>query len=357
MSQAHRSPQGRPLPLEPELRQVLGQANLEYGPARDEAAAFRRLTLALERQSPERGLRPWLWVCAGVGAAALVMALVQGQLLQGSSGADSAATLRLAPEPPSVAPRKGGPAQDVASAAPAEPAPELAPEREGALLPDPPLRARPARAPLSRDELGTSRPRRAALPAPAEADCLALARDGLPQPAERCFERRAQGTGLSAEMALYELARLRRDVLGDVEGALGALGDYRQRFPAGSLRNEVDVSRIELLARAKRGQEALQASEQLLATPAGRERAAELRLLRGNVYRASGALREAIDEYASAERLGGSLGEEAAFLRGQCLEALGEVAAAHQAYVRAAQSPGPRRSEAQQRLDVLRAGP
>jgi hypothetical protein len=154
-------------------------------------------------------------------------------------------------------------------------------------------------------------------------------------------------------MALCELARLRRDVLGDGEGALQALGDYRQRFPAGSLRNEVDVSRIELLARLQRGPEALRASEQLLATPAGRERAAELRLLRGNVQRAAGALREAISEYASAERLGGALGEEAAFLRAQCLEALGDVAAAREAYARAAQSAGPRRGEAQQRLELL----
>ena len=184
-------------------------------------------------------------------------------------------------------------------------------------------------------------------------DCLALARDGRPRPAERCFERRSQGTGLSAEMALYELARLRRDVLGDTEGALGALWDYRQRFPAGSLRNEVDVSRIELLARLGRGQEALSASERLLATPAGRERAAELRLLRGNVYRSAGSLREAIGEYASAERLGGSLGEEATFLRAQCLEALGDVAAARQAYGRSAQSTGSRRNEAQARLAAL----
>jgi tetratricopeptide (TPR) repeat protein len=184
-------------------------------------------------------------------------------------------------------------------------------------------------------------------------DCLALARDGQPRPAERCFVRRSQGAGLSAEMALYELARLRRDVLGDTQGALGALGDYRQRFPAGSLRNEVDVSRIELLARLERRQEALSASEQLLATPAGRERAAELRLLRGKVLRASGSLREAVAEYASAERLGGALADEATFLRAQCLEALGDVAAARQAYGRAAQSAGPRRSEARERLAAL----
>lgn len=360
-------------PLEPELQQVLGQANVEYGAARDEAAAFRRLALELERRSPERGLSPWLWVCAGVCAAALAVVLLRNQLPP-----SPVATLRPAPEPPSAAPSRRERARDATGTVTADS--ELAPEpaRESALAPGLRARPRPERAEDAPEraedapERGeVQRPRRAPAPlvargpiargpvAPApvaearEEDCLALAREGRVRPAERCFERRSQGTGLSAEMALYELARLRRDVLGDTEGALGALGDYRQRFPSGSLRNEVEVSRIELLARARRAEEALQASEQLLATPAGRERAAELRLLRGNVYRASGALRAASDEYARAEQLGGSLGEEAAFLQAQCLEALGDVAAARAAYARAAQSEGPRRAEARERLEAL----
>lgn len=363
MSRAARSPQ-QGVPLEPDLQQVLGQANLEYGAPRDEAAAFRRLTLELERRRPERGLLPWLWVCAGVGAAALAVLVLQRQLQP-----SPVATLRPAPEPPAAPSARRQP-RDVEGTVTADSEVLPEPRRESALAP--PLPAprpaplpRDATAPAPRVEEATQRPRRPLaapvrplVPGPSQAqpeaeDCLALARDGRVRPAESCFERRSQGTGLSAEMALYELARLRRDVLGDAEAALDALGDYRERFPAGSLRNEVEVSRIELLARAKRGQEALQASDQLLATPAGRERAAELRLLRGNVYRASGSLREASAEYASAEQLGGSLGAEAAFLRAQCLEALGEVAAAREAYARAAQAAGPRRSDARERLETL----
>jgi hypothetical protein len=372
-------------PVEPELQQLLAQANLEYGAPRDEVAAFRRLTLAMERSGPERGLRPWLWVCAGVGAAALALVVLRGQLLQGSM-----ATLQLAPEPP-VAPVQREVQREVArevartdTGDTAHTVPPVAKAPQSALSLDGPARERPARAPLLREDGAVRAPRRSSItpsstprstppaapslalpvtpPRPVDSkllpdgldeDCLALARDGQPHPAERCFVRRSQGAGLSAEMALYELARLRRDVLGDTEGALGALGDYRQRFPTGSLRNEVDVSRIELLARLERRQEALSASEQLLATPAGRERAAELRLLRGKVFRASGSLREAVAEYAIAERLGGSLGDEATFLRAQCLEALGDVAAARQAYERSAQSAGPRRSEARERLAAL----
>jgi predicted negative regulator of RcsB-dependent stress response len=368
MSSDSRLQHGTPLPVEPALQQLLAQANLEYAVPRDESAAFRRLTLELERRRPERGLHPWLWVCAGVGAAAFALLLVQARWY------GSVASVQLAAEPPVVAPLQREPARSAISdpEAALEPAPDSvadsAPDSVADSAPEVPVLESPARTPLSRPDEGPRRTRRDAVTAvrpverklaPAvEEDCLALAREGAPRPAERCFERRAQGAGLSAEMALYELARLRRDVLGDAEGALGALGDYRQRFPAGSLRNEVDVSRIELLARLQRGQEALSASEQLLATPAGRERAAELRLLRGNVYRTTGSLREAVGEYASAERLGGSLGEEAAFLRAQCLEALGDVAAARQAYARAAQSVGPRRNEARERLAALtRAAP
>jgi hypothetical protein len=368
MSHDARLEQRLPVPMEPELQQLLAQANREYAAPRDaasrdaasraEAAAFRRLTLALERQRPERGLRPWRWVFAGLGAAAFAAVLVRGQWLDRGRAYDSVAASRLSAEPPVLAPAQ----REATGAASGEP--ELALEQipPSVLARDVP--ERPARAPLIRQDEG-SRPMRRPPAAPArpaegsqvsadlQEDCLALARDGQPRPAERCFVLRSQGTGLSAEMALYELARLRRDVLGDALGALAALGDYRQRFPAGSLRTEVAVSRIELLARLGRGPEALASSEELLATPAGRERALELRLLRGNVYRTSGSLRDAVREYASAERLGGSLSEEATFLRAQCLEALGDMAAARQAYARAAQSAGPRRGEAQKRLDAL----
>jgi tetratricopeptide (TPR) repeat protein len=191
-----------------------------------------------------------------------------------------------------------------------------------------------------------ARPRETAGP-----DCLALARGGLARRAVDCFARIAEGTGLSAEMALYEMARLRRDVLGDAAGAAAALEQYRRQFPRGSLRTEVDVSLLELLPRLGRAGEALADSERLLATAAGRERALELRLLRGNIYRE--LLRDfgrAEVEYAPAAADRGATGDEASFQRAVCLQALGRVAEARAAFRRYAERPNPRHAAEAARL-------
>jgi hypothetical protein len=159
-------------------------------------------------------------------------------------------------------------------------------------------------------------------------------------------------------MALYELARLRRDVLGDARGALAAASEYRARFPNGSLRNEVDISRVELLADLDQGRQALDESAALLASPGGRERAAELHLLRGNIYR--NTLKNpklAAAEYGKAAASGGRLGAEASRLLGACLEALGDEQGAIAAYQRYLAIPGqPRADEVKQHIDALTAG-
>jgi hypothetical protein len=158
-------------------------------------------------------------------------------------------------------------------------------------------------------------------------------------------------------MALYEVARLRRDVLHDAAGALAALREHGQRFPRGSLRNEVELSRIELLAELGRTREALQESEALLDSESGRERAAELHVLRGNVFhRDLGDPRAAAAEYARAEARGGALGAEAARLRGNCLEALGDVEGALQAYRQYTSVPGqPHAAEVRRQIERLSA--
>ena len=196
--------------------------------------------------------------------------------------------------------------------------------------------------------------RQLARSAPRE-DCLELARRGDPRAAERCFDQRAAGSGLGAEMALYEMARLRRDVLRDAVGALAALSAYRERFEEGSLRNEVDLSRVELLAELGRSGDALRESAALLAGSAGRERAAELHLLRGDIFqRDVQDLRAAAAEYAQAEALGGSRGAEASRRLGACLEALGDRAGALAAYRRYAAEPGrPHAAEVSRRIDRL----
>ncbi len=188
-------------------------------------------------------------------------------------------------------------------------------------------------------------------------DCLDLAGQGEPRAAELCYAQRAAGSGLSAEAALYEMARLRRDALQDANGALAALNDYRQRFPSGSLHNEVALSRLELLSELGRGREALRESEALLASAKGQERAAELHMLRGNVFRrdlADG--RAAAREYQKVEAFGGTLGAEATRLRGVSLEAAGDGAGALEAYRKYLGLPGAeKRAEVARRVEVILA--
>jgi len=156
-------------------------------------------------------------------------------------------------------------------------------------------------------------------------DCLNLARRGQTRDAEACFLKRAEDSGLGAEMALYEVARLRRDVLADPAGALAALAEYRTRFPTGSLRREADMSQLELLLQLGRTDEALKQSDELLSSSSAGERAAELHLLRGHILRkAQSRFADAAREYELAERAGAS-GREGTYFRALCLEALGQA--------------------------------
>jgi hypothetical protein len=186
-------------------------------------------------------------------------------------------------------------------------------------------------------------------------DCLHIARQGELRAAEQCFAERAAGSGLSAEMALYEMARLRRDR--DGSGALDALDEYRRRFPQGSLRNEVSITRVELLADLGRSREALDESLALLGSASGQERAAELHMLRGNVFRRDLAdPASAAREYAKAEQFGGALAAEATRLQGLSLEATGDARGALEAYRRyLARGDGSRQAEVTRRIEALTA--
>jgi hypothetical protein len=183
-------------------------------------------------------------------------------------------------------------------------------------------------------------------------DCLALARGGRAREAERCFVDQAAGDGLRAELALSELSRLRSDVLGDAAGALRALERYRERFPSGSLRAEVDLSYVHLLARVGRSRDVLTETDRLLGGGRARERESELRMLRGNTLRSG--LKDfaaAEREYSAVESGGGKFASEAAYYRGVCFEALGDAAAAAEAYRRYLRVPGrPREAEVRKRL-------
>ncbi len=99
----------------------------------------------------------------------------------------------------------------------------------------------------------------AAEPAPpaVDRDCLHHARAGATDLAIACFQEQASSPGLSAEVALLEIARLRRDVSGDLGGAERALDEYRRRFPHGTLSAEAGIARVELLLRLGRASDAL----------------------------------------------------------------------------------------------------
>lgn len=227
---------------------------------------------------------------------------------------------------------------------PAEPAPSAV----SAAVPRAAAPAEPAAAPPDAPGArGASEPPRTA----GDRDCLALARGGQARDAERCFVDQAAGAGLRAELALSELSRLRSDVLGEPTGALQALEQHRARFPAGSLRAEVDLSYVHLLARVGRSRDVLAETGRLLASGSAREREGELRMLRGNT------LRTALEDYAAAEReysvvesSGGKFAGEASYYRGVCFEALGNAAAAREAFRRYLRVPGrPREAEARRR--------
>lgn len=186
------------------------------------------------------------------------------------------------------------------------------------------------------DSVGSTRPAPSAPaepPAAEAVDCLRFARQGEHTRAESCFEQRSQGSGLGAEMALYELARLRKDVLRNPAGAHDALRAYRQRFPSGSLLGEVDFSMVEVLVRLGRHQEALAESERLLSTPFGRERQGQLRYLRGTIYKVHlNDCARAEAEYAGAVSEPGARGDTAEYNRAVCLEELGRTRDAVEVY-------------------------
>lgn len=198
-------------------------------------------------------------------------------------------------------------------------------------------------------------PTASASPAASSPECLQFVRNGQPRVAEQCFQQRAAGDGLAAQLALYELARLRKDALGDAPGAHRALLEYRSRFPLGSLRTEVEVSIIELLVRMGHYQAALAESEQLLSGPAGAERKAQLRLLRGNIYRVN--LKDcarALPEYRSIARDASARGDQASYNYASCLEELGRRQEAAQAFREYLKRTNPaRKAQAEQRLNQL----
>lgn len=351
---------------------LLRQANREWESGLDQPAAFRRVAerLAATRKERARVRMRWFVTAAPLAVAALaaVLVLARRESLEVApelvaerwrpapalTGQPSAATDVAAPAlkaPPAPAERKreqrvAKPAADKILARPSassgtEPQPSPTTSRE-----EPPSNAEPSPV-ASGSGAVTSEP----APTP---DCLSLARQGQSRAAEGCFSERAQGAGLAAEMALYELARLRRDVLADANGALRALADYRARFPTGSLRREADMSQLELLLQLGRSDEALERSAELLSSSTSGERASELRMLRGHILRKQSRFAEAAREYELAES-SGARGSVAIYFRALCLEALGRTSEAAAVFAKYLEQPQrPYAEDARRRLEKLK---
>jgi hypothetical protein len=348
---------------------LLRQANREWEWDVDEAAAFRRLSERMVATQNQRAIAWKRWFVVGVpfgfAALATVVFLARGP---GSELASELVAETWQPSPASPVPSaqplvsgialpavegplssaelnrdaggrarraEGGSRRGVASAAEPQPVPST---------------SQPRRVPEKQPSPVASGPGESAPPP----DCLRLAREGQSRAAEACFVERAQGAGLAAEMALHELARLRRDVLADPNGALRALADYRTRFPTGSLRRELDVSQLELLLQLGRSDDALKQSDELLSSSSSGERASELRLLRGHILRKQSRFAEAIREYEFAER-GGARAADAPYFRAICLESLGKLADAAAAFAKYLEQPHrPYAEDAKRRLEKIK---
>ena len=362
---------------------LLEDANREFAGELDQPAAFQRVTERLSAANtvlPRRSswfVAPALLVLAAVVALPTVVTLVRQMRLAATPVLVAEDLRDFHSKPASMAsaaplPTISEPAEQAATRrAHGNPVPGAKLNAQGATPPAAPgngsgsvptgVAQSPVPEPAAVPNPGATPPTAAPASAqePADTatapDCLSLARQGQTRDAETCFLKRAEGSGLGAEMALYEVARLRRDVLADASGALAALAEYRARFPNGSLRREADMSQLELLLQLGRSDEALKQSDELLSSSASGERAAELHLLRGHVLRkAQSRFADAEHEYALAERAG-ARGGEVTYFRALCLEALDRKSEAAALFAQYLEQPQRAYAEdARRRLERLR---
>lgn len=113
--------------------------------------------------------------------------------------------------------------------------------------------------------------------------CAELTRSGAAEQALACYEALAQGSGMVAELALFEQARLEGKMMHRPARALLKLDSYRQRFPHGSLRGEVMLAQIEWLLASGDKAGARRVVEEALGSGLLRERTAELQRLQSTL--------------------------------------------------------------------------
>jgi TolA-binding protein len=147
--------------------------------------------------------------------------------------------------------------------------------------------------------------------------------------------KRAEGSDLGAENALFDLGNLARDRRHDGPLALSRWRLYQQRFPDGVFAPEAALGILGELVAEQRYQDALDESEHYVARFPQASNLGEVLLARGNLLREKfHDPQQALQAYdriktASAPR---SLRLDALFYRGLCLADLGDVDQAREAW-------------------------
>jgi tetratricopeptide (TPR) repeat protein len=134
--------------------------------------------------------------------------------------------------------------------------------------------------------------------------CGKLAQGGHYDEAASCYGNIARGGSMSAELALYEKARIQAKALGKSQEALATLNEHARRFPSGLLGSEVALTRIELLSQLGRREQALAAIDRALSGPLGRERGGDLHLLRADLLASRGDCPAALEALVAAKSRG-----------------------------------------------------
>ncbi len=160
-------------------------------------------------------------------------------------------------------------------------------------------------------------------------ESLNLARQGDHQKAAAVLEQALAARSGPRDLELYQLAVLRQRYLGDPQGALDALQGYRTQFPHGALRQEVDLSLVEVNVALGHNEAALTESARFLAQHPQSERADEVHVLRGDLLRQRGDFLQAAGEYRAVS--GGAALDDALYYWAYCRQQLGDGASAARA--------------------------
>jgi ferric-dicitrate binding protein FerR (iron transport regulator)/TolA-binding protein len=161
------------------------------------------------------------------------------------------------------------------------------------------------------------------------AEALNLARHGEQRKAAAILEQALAASEGPRDRELYQLALLRLRHLDDPQGALSALRRYRIQFPNGALRQEVDLSLVQVQVALGHADDALAESARFLSAYPQSERTDEMHALRGDLSRDHGDFAAAAREYQSVG--GGPALDDALYYLAYCRRQLGDQSAAARA--------------------------